>query len=111
MGFTPFHDIIVESKRLNKFIHKNSISLQEAVLSAKKRAGMPKKEFAIVDSTGKPRLPIHDAKHVKAAASYGISRIQGLSPAEKTKAAMKIKRKATQLGLNTPALGKYRDNK
>jgi class 3 adenylate cyclase len=36
-----------------------------ATLSAKERARLPDRAFAYIDSTGKRRLPIHDAAHVR----------------------------------------------
>ena len=36
-----------------------------ATLSAKQRAQLPDRAFAYIDSTGKRRLPIHDAAHVR----------------------------------------------
>jgi class 3 adenylate cyclase len=40
-----------------------------ATLSAKERAQLPDRAFAYIDSTGKRRLPIHDAGHVRNALS------------------------------------------
>jgi class 3 adenylate cyclase len=43
-----------------------------ATLSAKQRAQLPDRAFAYIDSTGKRRLPIHDAAHVRnALARFG----------------------------------------
>jgi len=43
-----------------------------ATLSAKQRAQLPDSAFAYIDSTGKRRLPIHDASHVRnALARFG----------------------------------------
>jgi class 3 adenylate cyclase len=43
-----------------------------ATLTAKERAALPDSAFAYVDSTGKRRLPIHDASHVRnALARFG----------------------------------------
>src|SRR5687768_15406168 len=43
-----------------------------ATLSAKERAQLPDSAFAYIDSSGKRRLPIHDASHVRnALARFG----------------------------------------
>ena len=43
-----------------------------ATLTAKQRAALPDRAFAYIDSTGKRRLPIHDAAHVRnALARFG----------------------------------------
>jgi hypothetical protein len=109
--FISFQTLLSESKHIRRLAKKHNGSLQEAVLTAKKRNSLKPKQFAIIDSTGKGRLPINDATHIKAAATYGIARVKGLSPAEKAKAAMKIKAAAAKHGINTPALQNYKQEK
>jgi hypothetical protein len=64
-----------------------------AGLSAKERARLPDSAFAYIDSTGKRKLPIHDAAHVRnALARFG--RVLFEDDAARDRARMRLLRAA-----------------
>jgi class 3 adenylate cyclase len=69
-----------------------------ATLSAKERAQLPDSAFAYIDSTGKRRLPIHDASHVRnALARFGQVAFE--SDAARDRARSRLLRAAQKHGI------------
>lgn len=69
-----------------------------ARLGAKERAKLPDKAFAYVDATGKRRLPIHDAAHVRNALSR-FGQVHFEDEAARDRARMRLLRAAQQHGI------------
>lgn len=68
-----------------------------ADLTSKERDALPAEHFAV---PGKRQLPIHDATHVRLAWDM-VGRTKGLTPAERSEARTRIRRRAKELGVNT----------
>jgi class 3 adenylate cyclase len=69
-----------------------------ATLSAKERARLPDRAFAYIDSTGKRRLPIHDAGHVRNALSR-FSQVAFEDDAARDRARNRLLRAAQKFGI------------
>jgi class 3 adenylate cyclase len=69
-----------------------------ASLSAKERAALPDSAFAYVDSSGRRRLPIHDAAHVRNALSR-FSQVQFEDDGARDRARMRLLRAAQKHGI------------
>jgi class 3 adenylate cyclase len=69
-----------------------------AALSAKERASLPDSAFAYVDSTGKRRLPINDAPHVRNALSR-FNQCQFEDEAARDRARTRLLRAAQKFGV------------
>lgn len=67
-------------------------------LSARERAGLPDRAFAYIDSTGRRRLPIHDAVHVRNALSR-FDRVDFESDEAKDRARQRLLRAAQRHGV------------
>jgi class 3 adenylate cyclase len=69
-----------------------------ASLSAKERAALPDSAFAYIDSTGKRRLPIHDAAHVRNALAR-FSQVGFEDDAARDRARIRLLRAAQKHGI------------
>jgi class 3 adenylate cyclase len=67
-------------------------------LSARERAALPDRSFAYVDASGKRRLPIHDAAHVRNALAR-FNQVAFEDDAARDRARIRLLRAATKFGI------------
>jgi cell division protein FtsX len=70
-----------------------------ARLKARKRASLPDRAFAYVDSRGRRRLPINDAAHVRNAIAR-FDQVEGVTDEERDEAWQRIQKAAKKYGVH-----------
>ena len=73
-----------------------------ARLAAVERTALPDRAFAYIDSSGRRRLPIHDASHVRNALAR-FDQVTGVSDEERDLAFANVKKAAKHYGVEMTA--------